>query len=98
MLLMGSYIVVRFAPRFWPGAVALIHDRLVVTGALTLTQITCDLTVLATIIIVVEYSVHDTIIVPDCICVNLQTLRRVTLAMVINGNGQHGGDYSCICR
>jgi len=84
-LLMGSYIALRFDLRFGLGAViALIHDVLVAIGALTLTQMPFDLSVLAAILTVVGYSVHDTIIVSDRVRENLGKLRRETLTTVIN--------------
>jgi preprotein translocase subunit SecF len=84
-LLMGTYIAVRFEPRFGLGAViALIHDVLVVTGALILTQMPLDLSVLASILTVVGYSVHDTIIVSDRIRENMRKWRREPLAGTIN--------------
>ena len=84
-LFMGTYIALRFEWRFGVGAViALIHDVLVVTGALILTQTPFDLTVLAAMLTVVGYSVHDTIIVSDRVRENLRKLRRANLAEVIN--------------
>lgn len=84
-LLMGTYIAVRFEPRFGVGAVvALLHDVLVVTGALVLTQMPFDLSVLAAILTVVGYSVHDTIIVSDRIRENRSKFRRELLAVIIN--------------
>ena len=84
-LFMGTYIALRFEWRFGVGAViALIHDVLVVTGALILTQTPFDLTVLAAMLTVVGYSVHDTIIVSDRVRENLRKIRRATLAEVIN--------------
>ncbi len=84
-LFMGTYIALRFEWRFGLGAViALIHDVLVVTGALILTQMPFDLTVLAAMLTVVGYSVHDTIIVSDRVRENLRKIRRATLAEVIN--------------
>ena len=84
-LLMGSYIALRFDLRFGLGAViALTHDVLVVVGALTLTQMPFDLSVLAALLTVVGYSVHDTIIVSDRVRENIRKLRRETLANVIN--------------
>ena len=84
-LLMGSYIALRFDLRFGLGAViALTHDVLVVVGALTLTQMPFDLSVLAALLTVVGYSVHDTIIVSDRVRENMRKLRRETLANVIN--------------
>jgi len=84
-LLMGCYIAFRFEPRFGLGAVvALIHDVLVVTGALTITQMPVDLSVLAALLTVVGYSVHDTIIVSDRIRENQRKFRRDPLAVTIN--------------
>src|SRR5262245_14126079 len=84
-LFMGVYIALRFEWRFGVGAViALLHDVLVVTGVLVLTQTPFDLTVLAAMLTVVGYSVHDTIIVSDRVRENLRKSRRSNLAEVIN--------------
>lgn len=84
-LLMGTYITFRFELRFGIGAViALIHDVLVVTGALTLTQMPLDLSVLAAILTVVGFSVHDTIIVSDRVRENMRKSRREGLSAIIN--------------
>lgn len=84
-LLMGTYVALRFEPRFGLGAaIALIHDVLVVTGALVLTRMPLDLSVLAAILTVVGYSVHDTIIVSDRIRENMRKFRRESLAAIIN--------------
>jgi preprotein translocase subunit SecF len=84
-LFMSTYIALRFEVRFGLGAVvALIHDVLVVTGALILTQMPFDLSVLAAVLTVVGYSVHDTIIVSDRIRENMRKFRRESLAVTIN--------------
>jgi preprotein translocase subunit SecF len=84
-LLMGTYIALRFDLRFGLGAViALIHDVLVVTGALTVTQTPFDLSVLAALLTVVGYSVHDTIIVSDRVRENMRKARREALGLIIN--------------
>lgn len=84
-LFMGIYIALRFEWRFGVGAViALLHDVLVVTGALILTQTPFDLTVLAALLTVVGFSVNDTIIISDRIRENLRKFRRANLAEVIN--------------
>lgn len=83
--MMGVYIAVRFALPFGVGAImALIHDVLVVLGALALTQMPFDLSVLAALLTVVGYSINDTIIVSDRIRENLRKPRREPLALVIN--------------
>ncbi|MSQ48229.1 MAG: protein translocase subunit SecF [Deltaproteobacteria bacterium] len=84
-LFMGLYITFRFEWRFGVGAViALLHDVLVVTGVLILTQTPFDLTVLAAMLTVVGFSVHDTIIVSDRVRENLRKIRRTNLSEVIN--------------
>jgi preprotein translocase subunit SecF len=84
-VLMGVYIAVRFAPRFAFGAViALIHDVLVVIGALVLTQMPFDLSVLAALLTVVGFSINDTIIISDRVRENMRKFRREPLARIIN--------------
>jgi preprotein translocase subunit SecF len=84
-LLMGIYIAVRFDLRFGLGAVvALIHDVLVVMGALTLTQMPFDLSVLAAILTVVGFSVNDTVIVSDRVRENMRKFHRDPLERIIN--------------
>jgi preprotein translocase subunit SecF len=84
-IFMSVYIGLRFEMRFGLGAVvALVHDVLVVTGALVLSQMPFDLSVLAAILTVVGYSVHDTIIVSDRIRENMRKARREGLAGIIN--------------
>jgi preprotein translocase subunit SecF len=84
-VLVGVYMAFRFEPRFGLGAViALIHDVLVVTGALILTRTPFDLSVLAAILTVVGFSVNDTIIISDRIRENMRKLRRDPLAAIIN--------------
>jgi len=84
-LFMGIYIAFRFEPSFGVGAViALIHDVLIASGALMLTQMAFDLTTLAAMLTVVGFSVHDTIIVSDRIRENLRKNRKSDLATVIN--------------
>src|SRR5262245_52683134 len=84
-IFMSVYIGLRFELRFGLGAVvALVHDVLVVTGALVLSQMPFDLSVLAAILTVVGYSVHDTIIVSDRIRENMRKARREGLGGIIN--------------
>jgi preprotein translocase subunit SecF len=84
-LLMGIYIAFRFDMRFGLGAViSLIHDVLVVTFALTVTQMPFDLSVLAAILTVVGFSVNDTVIVSDRVRENMRKYRRDPLDRIIN--------------
>ena len=82
---MGLYITARFETSFGLGAViALIHDVLITTGALMLTQYTFDLTTLAGLLTVIGFSVHDTIIVSDRVRENLKRNPKGKLGDIIN--------------
>jgi preprotein translocase subunit SecF len=87
-LFMGIYIAVVFRGVSWSfgaGAViALIHDVLVVTGALVLSHLEFDLTTLAALLTVIGYSVHDTIIVSDRIREDAAKRRREPLETIMN--------------
>ncbi len=87
-LFMGIFIAFRFRNISWSfgaGAViALIHDILVVTGALVISRLQFDLTTLAALLTVIGYSVHDTIIVSDRIREDAIKSRREGLASIMN--------------
>jgi len=84
-LLMGAYIWFRFELRFGIGAaVALIHDVLMAVGFLSLLRYEIDLTVVAGLLTVVGFSVHDTVIVCDRIRENMRKNRRDAMATIIN--------------
>src|SRR5579875_718190 len=87
-LFMGTFIAIRFRKVSWSfgaGAViALIHDVLVVVGALVVTQLQFDLTTLAALLTVIGYSVHDTIIVSDRIREDAAKRRREPLESIMN--------------
>lgn len=79
------YVAVRFEMRFAVGAVAaLVHDTVIVIGALSLTQLNFDLTALAAILAVIGYSLNDTIVVFDRIRENFRKIRKGSPAEVIN--------------
>jgi preprotein translocase subunit SecF len=85
---MGIYIAIQFRNVSWSfgaGAViALIHDVLVVTGALVISRLEFDLTTLAAVLTVIGYSVHDTIIVSDRIREDAAKRRRESLELTMN--------------
>jgi preprotein translocase subunit SecF len=87
-LFMGVYIAIQFRHVSWSfgaGAViALIHDVLVVMGALVISQFQFDLTTLAAVLTVIGYSVHDTIIVSDRIREDSTKRRREPIASIMN--------------
>jgi preprotein translocase subunit SecF len=82
---MGIYIAFRFDLRFGLGAgVALLHDVLVVVGALALTNMEIDLTVVAALLTVVGYSVNDTVVVSDRIRENMHANTKEDFSQLIN--------------
>jgi preprotein translocase subunit SecF len=85
---MGIYIAIQFRNVSWSfgaGAViALIHDVLLVTGALVISRLEFDLTTLAAVLTVIGYSVHDTIIVSDRIREDAAKRRRESLELTMN--------------
>jgi preprotein translocase subunit SecF len=84
-LMMGSYIALRFEIRFGVGAaVALLHDVIVAAGALVIANYEFDLTIVAALLTIVGFSVHDTVIVSDRIRENMRKSRRQPLATTIN--------------
>jgi preprotein translocase subunit SecF len=84
-LAMGVYIAFRFDLRFGLGAaVSLLHDVLVVVGALALTNMEIDLTVVAALLTVVGYSVNDTVVVSDRIRENMLSSPKEDLSHLIN--------------
>jgi len=87
-IFMGIYIALQFRGVSWSfgaGAViALIHDVLVVTGALVISRLEFDLTTLAAVLTVIGYSVHDTIIVSDRIREDAAKRRREPLETTMN--------------
>jgi preprotein translocase subunit SecF len=87
-LFMGVYIAIQFRHVSWSfgagAVVALIHDVLVVVGALVVSQYQFDLTTLAAVLTVIGYSVHDTIIVSDRIREDASKRRREPIAITMN--------------
>jgi preprotein translocase subunit SecF len=87
-IFMGVFIAWQFRNVSWSfgaGAViALVHDILVVVGALVIAQLQFDLTTLAALLTVIGYSVHDTIIVSDRIREDALKRRREALPEIMN--------------
>ena len=78
-LLMGIYVSWRFEFKFAVGAVAaLAHDVLITIGIFSILNIEFDLKVVASILLIVGYSLNDTIVVYDRIRENMKILRKET--------------------
>jgi len=79
------YVSFRFQWRFAVGAVAaLVHDVLVVLGALSLFQVSFDLTVVAALLAVIGYSLNDTIVVYDRLRENFRVKRKGSAVELTN--------------
>lgn len=85
LILMLAYIAVRFQFKLSVGAVlALFHDVIVVCGLFAIFGWPFDLTVLASILALIGYSVNDTIVVYDRIRENFRRVRGLLPAQVID--------------
>jgi preprotein translocase subunit SecF len=79
------YIALRFDFRFAPGAVvSMLHDAVIVLGTMILCRREITLQTVAAILMIVGYSVNDTVVVYDRIRENLGKLRGVNFQMLIN--------------
>ena len=80
-----AYISYRFEFRFGVGAVAaLVHDVVISVGAFSITNREFNLPVVAAFLMIVGYSLNDTVVVFDRIRENAQTQRRQPLYERIN--------------
>lgn len=85
LILMMAYIAVRFQFKLALGAtLALFHDVIVVCGLFALFGWPFDLTVLASVLALIGYSVNDTIVVYDRIRENFRRVRGLLPAQVID--------------
>lgn len=81
------YISWRFEFRYALGAIiALIHDTIIVIGALSLLNKEFTLTIVAALLTVIGYSINDTIVVFDRIRENRKKDLKRSLAEIINSS------------
>ena len=79
------YVWVRFDRRYAPGAVAaLLHDVIITAGIFSLFQIEFNQQTLAALLVVIGYSLNDTIVIYDRIRENLELRGTTHLKDVIN--------------
>jgi preprotein translocase subunit SecF len=84
-LLILLYIWFRFELRYAPGAVAaLIHDVVITAGVFVLFGFEFNLQVLAALLVVIGYSLNDTIVIYDRIRENIELRGRTHLEDVVN--------------
>lgn len=85
LILMLIYIALRFQFKLALGAVlALFHDVVVVCGLFAIFGWPFDLTVLASVLALIGYSVNDTIVVYDRIRENFRRVRGLTPVQVVD--------------
>jgi preprotein translocase subunit SecF len=79
------YISLRFQLKSAVGAIlALIHDVVITIGIFSLLQLEFDLTVLASILAVIGYSLNDTVVVLDRIRETFRSVRKTTPEEILN--------------
>lgn len=79
------YVGLRFEWRLALGAViALAHDVVITMGVLSLFRIEIDLTIVASLMSVIGYSLNDSIVVSDRIRENFRKIRRGTSYEIMN--------------
>ena len=79
------YVGFRFEWRLALGAViSLAHDVVITLGILSLFQIEVDLTIVASLMSVIGYSLNDSIVVSDRIRENFRKIRRGTSYEIMN--------------
>jgi preprotein translocase subunit SecF len=80
-----AYIWFRFELRYAPGAVvALVHDVVVTAGVLVALGMEFNLQVLAALLVLIGFSINDTIVIYDRIRENVELRGRTHLADVVN--------------
>ncbi len=79
------YISLRFQLKSAVGAIlALVHDVIITVGLFSLLQIEFDLTVLASILAVIGYSLNDTVVVLDRIRETFRNIRKTSAEDILN--------------
>ncbi|MFA5069069.1 MAG: protein translocase subunit SecD [Candidatus Omnitrophota bacterium] len=86
--ILGIMIYVGFRFKHWEygfaGIVALLHDVLIVIGAMAITGREFDLTIVAAILTVAGYSINDTVVIFDRIRENIRLTRKIKFFELIN--------------
>ena len=79
------YISLRFQLKSAVGAIlALIHDVVITVGVFSILQLEFDLTVLASILAVIGYSLNDTVVVLDRIRETFRNIRKTSAEDILN--------------
>ena len=87
VLLIGLYIIIRFDWYSSIGSImAIIHDILIVISLLVLFEFQFDINIIAAFLIIIGYSLNDTIVVFDRIRENLDEYSNMNLDEIINSS------------
>lgn len=79
------YISLRFQLKSAIGAIlALVHDVVITVGAFSILQLEFDLTVLASVLAVIGYSLNDTVVVLDRIRETFRSIRKTSPEDILN--------------
>jgi preprotein translocase subunit SecF len=79
------YISMRFQLKSAVGAIlALIHDVVITVGVFSILQLEFDLTVLASVLAVIGYSLNDTVVVLDRIRETFRNIRKTSAEDILN--------------
>ena len=84
-LLIWAYAAVRFHWDFALGAiVALVHDAMIMFTFIVWTQMEFSTTVLAAVLMIIGYSINDTVVILDRLRSNLRTVKVKTVTELLN--------------
>ena len=79
------YIMFRFEMAFaWGAVVALVHDVLLTIGVFSLTGLEFNVATVAALLLIVGYSMNDTVVVYDRVRENLRKYKKTDLDLVLN--------------
>ena len=79
------YIWFRFELPFAVGAViALIHDTILTVGMFSLTSLEFNLSTVAAILLIIGYSMNDTVVVYDRVRENLKKFKKIEIIKLLN--------------
>lgn len=85
LVAISIYVWFRFEWQFAVGCVvALLHDVLVTVGLFSLLQLDFDLSIVASLLTILGYSVNDSVVVSDRIRENLRKFKRMDLNELLN--------------
>ena len=86
MIAIVGYVAFRFSNPLWgiAGILALAHDVCVILGLISVLGMEFDLVLVAAVLTTAGYSINDSIVIFDRMREKLRTMRRETLAEVLN--------------